>query len=311
MKKFTLIISMIYTGFSSIAQSTVGDFLDINNIKAQINADGGFGNGTSPALEAPKGSGKSTIFMGNLWIGGYDAGGQLKTAAQTYRQTGTDFFPGPIDTTGIYGAAYDSTYNRVWKINKCDIDLYFNWISGGGMGANPVSVGAMDVINSWPAYNMYGQVLAPYFDYNGNGMYDPAQGDYPLIKGDQSIFFVYNDAKGLHTESGCTHIGVEIQGMAYAYGCSNDIALYNTIFTHYKIINKSSFRLDSAFIGNWTDMDIGYAFDDYMGCDVERGAYYGYNGTTVDGSGQNSAYGANPPAQAVVFLQGPYANPDG
>ena len=35
-----------------------------------------------------------------------------------------------------------------------------------------------------------------------------------------------------------------------------------------------------------TDIDPGYANDDYLGCDPERGMYDGYNGTPVDGTGQ-------------------------
>ena len=101
--------------------------------------------------------------------------------------------------------------------------------------------------------------------------------------------------------------------MAYAFNCTNDSALYNTIFTNYKIINKSSFHIDSTFIGNWADFDIGAFGDDYIGCDVSRGAMYAYNGDLIDGPSGNGEliYGANPPAQAVVFLRGPFANADG
>jgi hypothetical protein len=144
-------------------------------------------------------------------------------------------------------------------------------------------------------------------------MYEPATGEVPVIKGDQAIFFVCNDKGGLHTESGGAALGIEIQAMAYAYKCKNDSALFNTVFTNYRIINKSSFVLDSAFIGNWTDIDIGYTGDDFIGCDVARGAYFGYGGDLIDGPspGTQLSYGVNPPAQAVVFLKGPFADPNG
>ena len=48
--------------------------------------------------EVPKGSGKNSLFAGAIWIGGKDAAGNLKVAAQTYRQSGSDFWPGPVDT---------------------------------------------------------------------------------------------------------------------------------------------------------------------------------------------------------------------
>ncbi len=321
MKKLLLSIICIANMFAANAQAIAGDYLNINNIKARVNAAGDLFSDftfTGTQFEVPKGSGKGTIYGSNLWFGGYDAGGQLHIAGQTYRQTGTDFFAGPIDTAGTYGTAYDAAWNRVWKINKCAIDTYSNWISAAApIGSNPLLSGStedtvsMEAILNWPAFNMNGQPLAPFVDANSDGVYDPAAGDVPLIKGDQAIFFVYNDARGLHTETNGAHLGLEIQGMVYAYSRPNDSALYNTVFTSYKIINKTASRLDSVFIGNWTDFDIGYYNDDYVGCDVSRAAYYGYNGTAVDGSGQTEAYGANPPAQAVVFLRGPLADANG
>jgi len=56
---------------------------------------------------------------------------------------------------------------------------------------------------------------------------------------------------------------------------------------------------------------LGYAQDDYVGCDVERGLGYCYNGKEVDGTGQSDHYGDQPPAVGVDFFQGPYLNSDG
>ena len=316
MKKLVFIIAAFTGILSANSQIINGDDLDINNVKAKINSDGSlfndYGSSFTQGFEVPKGSGRHTIFAGNLWIGGFDAGSTLKIAGQTYRQTGTDFFPGPLTSSATTVAATMAAFNKVWKLNKCDIDTYINWFYAGMPGANPTDSTAMNTILNWPAVSPSGLPLAPYFDFNGDGIYDPNGGDYPLIKGDQAIFFVYNDKGNIHTETGGTPIGIEIQGMAYAYSCANDSALYNTVFTNYKIINRSSFVLDSTFIGNWTDTEIGGAADDFVGCDVTRGAYYGYNGDLVDDPifGE-PAYGVNPPAQAVVFLSGPWADPNG
>ena len=308
MKKIILLVTTLLSFVSTHAQTLTGDYLDINNVKAGICSIGYVHD-----FETPKGSGRNTIFAGNLWIGGIDAGGALKIAGQTYCQTGTDYFPGPLTSSATTDATTMAAFNRVWKLNKCDIDTYVNWFySGSTIGTNPTDSTAMEAINTWPAFSPSGSPLAPFVDANGNGIYDPYAGDYPLIKGDQAIFFVFNDKGGVHGETGGASIGLEIQGMAYAYSCSNDSALYNTIFTNYKIINKSSFVLDSTYIGNWTDTDIGNAGDDFVGCDVTRGAYYGYNGDSIDGSFSGMpGYGANPPAQGIVFLTGPYADPNG
>ena len=99
-------------------------------------------------------------------------------------------------------------------------------------------------------------------------------------------------------------MGVQIQEMAYAFDCPTDTALFHTIFIHYDIFNYSNNDYHDVYIGVFTDFDIGYAYDDYIGCDSAKSFYYGYNGSAYDGTpgGQSGQYGAHPPAQAVVFL---------
>ncbi|MFL5764616.1 MAG: T9SS type A sorting domain-containing protein [Bacteroidia bacterium] len=312
MKKL-IVASLLLGSGAAFSQSNFAQ-LDINNIKAGVNSQGAlFWDFMNPKFEVPKGSGRSTIFASNLWFGGIDASNTLKIAGSTYRQTGNDFWPGPLDATASITPSTIAAYDRVWKLNKCDIDSYMSWFYGGELGPNPVDSVAMNTILTWPASSPSGASLAPYNDTNGNGVYDPYAGDYPVIKGDQAIFFVYNDKGGVHTETGGNAIGLEIQCMVYEYGCNTDSVLANTVFVNYKITNKSSFRLDSAFMGSWTDFDIGSATDDFVGCDVGRSTYYAFNGDSIDDSppAGEIPYGLNPPAQGVVLLTGPYADPNG
>lgn len=293
MKKFTLILLVFVASLSTKAQTIAGDYLDINNVKARVNANSYIFNdpnsGYTQQFEVPKYSGTHTIYSGQLFVGGIDASAILKTS--------TTFWPGPLSSFATTDSTTISMYNKVWKLNQCDIDAYMNWYNAGQPGPNPIDSIAMNTFVTWPTANPTGGSLAPFFDSNTNGIYDPYAGDYPLIKGDQAIFFVFNDI-GITPTPGYTRIGIEVQAMIYGYSCPNDSALYNTVFLNYNIINKSSFRIDSTFIGNWTDLDIGSASDDFIGCDVTRGTYYGYNGDLIDDNppaGQNT-YGANPPA---------------
>jgi hypothetical protein len=314
MKKIVLTAKLLVLTILANAQSTAYDELSINNIKAGVNSQGAmFWDFMNGKFEVPKGSGAVTIYANTLWIGGIDASANLRIAAQTYRQTGNDFWPGPLDSSGSTDSTTMAGYNKLWKLKQCDITAYTSWINGGMPGPSPVDSITLNTIVTWPAFGPDGGPLAPFADMNTNGTYDPSAGDYPLIKGDQAIFFVFNDKGDVHTESGGLALGLEIQCMAYAYSCPDDSSLYNTIFTNYKVINKSSSRIDSTYIGNWTDFDIGAPLDDFIGCDVSRSAYYGYNGDSADDSppaGQ-VAYGLDPPAQAVVFLAGPYSDPNG
>ena len=93
--------------------------------------------------------------------------------------------------------------------------------------------------------------------------------------------------------------------MAYGWDMPGDSAFNNTVFMNYKVFNRSQQTYFNTYLGMFTDIDIGNWLDDYIGCDVYRASYYGFNGKAIDGSGLAHEYGAHPPAQSVTFLAGP------
>jgi len=130
-----------------------------------------------------------------------------------------------------------------------------------------------------------------------------------VLKGDATVFWFLNDNGGVHTESGGMNIGLEIRVQAFAFATNDE--LNKMTFYSYEIINRGSTTLYNTFFSQWADPDLGFANDDFVGCDVNRGLGYCYNGKDIDGSGQPWAYGANPPAVGIDFFQGPYIDPDG
>ncbi len=299
--------------------------LDINNVRTTIMTGGDMWwdlvNGRYFVPKPAAGStGPSSLFAGSLWIGGYDAGGQLKAAGMTYRQTGNDFWPGPLDGSGITDATTCDLWDKHFKINRKDVETYYSWFVGGQVGANPTPVTAMDMINNWPTVGTDGQPLAPFYDMIPNGIYEPQLGEVPdfditgtrgcaaKLFGDQNMFWVFNDKGNIHSETGGQSIGIEIQAQAFAFATNDEIN--NQTFYRYRIVNKSSFRLDSTFFGVWVDADLGGAYDDYVGCDVSLGLGFCYNGDLVDDNGGTGQllYGVNPPAIGVDFFEGPYAD---
>jgi hypothetical protein len=292
------------------------NYLEINNVRARLNASGNHFFYENADYEVPKGSGKTSIFSNAFWIGGKDVQGNLHFAGERYRQgptggpagTKPDFYAGPVMDSIHYSIYQDTVWNYVWNLKKTDID--FHRLHYWEPGYAPIH----DIL-TWPGNGnvALGQAhrLAPFSDRNGDGIYDPADGDYPEIRGDQALFFIFNDDRGPHLETTGPKLRVEIHGMAYAFDMPEDSALNNTTFLNYKMYNRSQNTYDSTLLGVFTDIDLGYASDDYIGCDVERSMYFGYNGPPIDGNGQSYAYGANPPVQSVTILAGPYMDPDG
>lgn len=295
------------------------DFLDHNNIKARIQASGlQFWSGPSNSInnvyvgtyEFPKGSGKSTIFNSSLWIGGLDDVNQLHLSAERYRQTGIDYWTGPLSIEGSQ-LSIDTEiaidWQKVWKLTSEEIVYHkLHYYEDDYV--------PIDNIATWPAHGdtelNQTEYLAPFVDVDGDSTYIPLNGDYPLIRGEQCIYFIINDQRE-HTESDGLPLGLEIHGMAYEFYNNESSTLNNTVFFSYKIFNRSSLSFHDTYVGLFTDFDIGYASDDYIGCDVERGAYYGYNGNPIDGNSEPESYGDNPPAQGMVILGGPLMDANG
>lgn len=294
-------------------------YLDVNRVKAGIMNRGDMwwdvGGSGNASYEVPKGSGAHSGFAGSLWIGGLDASNQLHTSGQTYRQSGNDFWPGPLDTTN---ASIDSNtvmnYDKIWKVDYNDINTF---ITQFNLGNVPVTYTPTPDILSWPAKGTGNKSrnLAPFVDVNNNGIYDPmVGGDYPKIKGDQTLYYIFNDNFGPHAETGGLPFGIEVHSMAYAYGCStilngkNELAY--TTFYDYKIFNRSSNNYHDVSIGLWTDIDLGNYGDDYIGSSVEDNLGFGYNSDSDDESTSGPAgYGLYPPAVGTTVLKGPVAAP--
>lgn len=238
------------------------------------------------------------------------------TTAQTYRQDGVDFWPGPLDTTNasIYITTTSNQYDKMWKINQSDITAFTTNFANGNVQNNTFT--PIPEILTWPAHGTgnNSKQLAPFVDVNHNGIYDPlVGGDYPEMKGDQMIYYIFNDNLGPHQASGGNRMGLEIHATAYAYGNSATTSTYHFLdyatFYNYKIINRSNKDYNNVYITLFSDVDLGYYLDDYIGCDVQNNFGYVYNGDSFDETVSGTmGYGANPPAAGYQILNGPLAN---
>ncbi len=298
MKKILLTLTILFVVGHLPAQVITDStaYLDINQVKALIGS-GGMNFCKLPAYTAayeyPASSGHTTIFSSTLWIGG-KSNDSLYLAAERYRQNGRDYNPGPVMDTNFYTAELPN-WNKVWKINKADIDYHIAHWSDGGYTV-PASIA------NWPAMGNTAHGMnyfqAPFQDVDSDFFYNPAAGDYPLIRGDQAIYFIFNDSARGHFDSGGKCMGVEVHGMAYAYNSNPE--LQKAVFVNYLFYNRSNRTYDSLYIGNFTDVDLGYCCDDFVGCDSSLSTFYVYNGQLTD-----AQYGSNPPVQTITMLGKP------
>ena len=297
--------------------STSAD-LDINNVRTKLlNGGDMWWDLNNPKYEVPKVTDpnavrKHALFSGAIWIGGKDNGGSLKLAAMTYRQRGSDFWPGPLDTTT---ASTDpvrcKNYDRMWKVTRDDLEQF----------EESKYISQSNDIREWPAgYDRSvrtgneARYLAPFKDIDGDGLYEPENGEHPVLderrpvgdngvdkQPDMFIWWVFNDRGNIHSETQAQPIGVECQTTAFAFATNDEVN--NMTFYSTKIINRGFTTLNDCYMGQWVDADLGNYADDYVGCDVGRSLGYCYNGDDDDEG--VLGYGLNPPTVGVDYFEGP------
>jgi hypothetical protein len=287
-------------GYSALAQNKIITYtLSVNNVRAYNTAGGllfnnfGLGEGGFEAPKQPLGSGvpKTAIYASTLWLGGIDAGSNIRVAAQTYRQVGNDFQVGPINPISGQPVA-DTIFNDLWRINKADLAAAQSGVATANTKKWPVSFATSNGTHP----------LAPFNDINKNGVMDVTLGEHPIFPGDEALFFVYND-KLAHTETGSLSMGVEVKGFVYAYTSTNNEFLNNTVFVDYYITNHSNEVYKDFVASAWTDFDLGNYSDDRIGVDTARNLYYVYNGSDNDIG--ILGYGNRPPAMGVMYINQP------
>ncbi len=293
--------------FAQSGEDEIISELNINNMSAPVRIKGDLFNkyfDLRSTLKGNKATGKSIAYAGGIWIGGVE-NNQLHLAAATYRQNGIDYGNGPLTiASAVVTQASKDQFNHTWKVEERTIDdfkLNYN---------KPGYTIPMEIL-TWPAHgdsiNGFASQLAPFVDMNLNGIYEPMLGDYPQIKGQQQLFWIFNDNSAMHTESEGLPLGVEVHASAYGYVCDQtsgsdpNKAINNSTFYSYKIINRSNKTYDNFRVAFWIDSDIGYYGDDRMGSNPTEDYAYWYNGDTLDES--PDGFGTMLPAAALLMLK--------
>ena len=325
---------------AACAPATALRDIEWNNVKALIETGGSLWQdraNSSGSYEVPKGGGVSSLYAGALWMGGISPDQQLKLAALTFRQ-GNDFWTGPLTNDG--GAEIDAIecqkYDEFFVSTRSEAQLhrsYFDALQAGTADEEfPDGYATPAYFYDFPAHGLpainQDYYLGPFQDYDGDGFYDPNQGDYPWydflseidckerrredivpLYGDRNFYWIFNDKGNVHSESQGEPIGMEIRAQVFQFSTNDEVN--NMTFHNYVLINQGTQTLSDTYFGVWVDADLGNATDDYVGCDVQRGLGYAYNGNAVDlPSSDSPGYGENPPAVGIDFFEGPYQDSD-
>lgn len=275
----------------------------------------------------------ATIYAAGLWMGGVDPAGNLKLATSTYRSNNSlDYWAGPLSDQGVTEEFTCANWDRHFQVKGADIKAFLDELPT--LANNPaLALAQYKGIMGWPGKgNPYFSdawgfdlpftlaPLAPFFDADQNGIYNPLAGDYPVVQlrnkapfvPAEIVWCVFNDQGGgaVHSASQGSPIQAEVQLTVWAFNCADEPILNNTLFTSHKIINRAAERVDSFFVGMWVDFDLGCYLDDYMGSAPDLDAFFVYNQTQFDGGPSGNCQGVTtfdgiPPVQSVTLLSRP------
>jgi hypothetical protein len=326
---------------AACAPATALRNIEWNNVRALIETGGSLWQDratSSASYEVPKGGGVSSLYAGALWMGGISPDQQLKLAALTFRNRGNDYWTGPltIDGSAEIDASTCQQYDDFFVSTRSDAQLHRSYFDALKTGTSdeefPDGYSIPSYFFDYPAHGNTALnqdfYLAPFKDYDGNGFYDPSQGDYPWydfiseidcgrrlredivpLYGDRNFYWIFNDKGNVHSESQGEPIGMEIRSQTFQFSTNDEVN--NMTFHNYVLINQGTQTLGDTYFGVWVDADVGTATDDYVGCDVQRGLGYAYNGDAYDETSSSSAgYLENPPAVGIDFFEGPYQDAD-
>jgi hypothetical protein len=268
--------------------------LDINNVRAHFEQNGMlFNNSTTfnGGFEAPKDSGLHSFYAFNFWVGGIFDTVIYAHGARFLQLSDATLRFGPM-MDSIYYETENDIWDRVWNVTKADIDYHIiNFESPGYI--------LPDDIEDWPAHGdvSKGQAadLAPFVDVDNNGIYEPTSGDYPLILGDQAIYVIYN---GERSNDDKDPMGIESHVMLYSY--ADDELLDEVVYAYVKHYNRSPKTYINAYLGMFSDIDLGNTADDFGFTDVNRSTVFAENGDAVDENGYEEIL----PFQSATLLRG-------
>ncbi|MCK6618903.1 MAG: T9SS type A sorting domain-containing protein [Calditrichaceae bacterium] len=296
---------------------------NINNIAGWIRNDGYSGNNPyigNWGVWYPRGT-AGVIFQDGLVWGGKvtqshwpQPQGSYRVGGQTYRigtlpghiiQAGTPTTP-PVSSNP--NNAYIYRIRADWQnLTVNDPEVIQDAAELNNVDTSQVTPAMAQAVlddYEWAWNNWPGDLGAPFYDLNGNNQWDPGTDEPGLADADQVIWFVCNDLNpGLTTNLyGSQPIGLELQVAMWGYH-QPGTTIGQASFRRYRLINKSGFPIDSMFIAQWSDSDIGYFGDDFGGCDSLTILGYAYNGNPEDTEFQQ--FGLPPAAVGYALLQGP------
>lgn len=216
----------------------------------------------------------SLAYNAGFWFGGLDEAGELYVATAFYA------LPNP-----------SSESDKVWYVTAGEVLSHIEDFEDNGVVDDP-----SPAVFSWPGkgnpfFSEYndGIELAPdtfspdFFDQNGDGIYNPAEGDYPAmsVRGCNNTYIPtqlgWSPIQQNRILQGDTVTALQGGLSLYTISCDGDHPLNDVVYARYKLENVSPSSYQDAYLGVVADPDIGCHENDYVGSFPDRLTAFAYD----------------------------------
>lgn len=256
-----------------------------------------------PGLEVPKGDSVHAVYSASPWLLGAQ-NGLWHASINSYHELpgaeDTAYWAGPQDAT-VRDAAFFRRYHQVWLVDQAMIDHHAaHW--------NDEGYSTPYMIASWPgngnSANGEPERLAPFQDTDADGLYEPQDGEHPLIRGHRAAYWMVHGEQNVRNNM--PPMEFDLHAMVYNYDAPADPDRHNATFFNLQFVNRSAAAYDSVRFALFADMDIGGGFDDLTQCDTTRNLWMTYNSDDDDRDTMSfNGYGVQPPAAGFKLLNHP------
>ena len=252
-------------------------------------------------------------FQTGVWVGALGAGGTPLVGVTNFYPS----FPEPFSITQVVPFTTCGLFEQPWVVSGAAITEHLTELAANGapLEERPALYGYpgrdnphFEGVNGFalPAATD----LAPFFDADGNNVYDPDQGDYPLPRDVAAGAIPAELVWSIFSRQTLTNGTVNAQPpllvrrTVFAYACADDPLLNATVFTQRTLSHFGTEALDSLYIAAFTDFELGCFSDDYSGSVPALHTVYNYNRDTVDAD-CGTAFQRPVPVVAATLLDRP------
>jgi hypothetical protein len=237
-----------------------------------------------------------------IWIGGYDLDSiQRLAASQIYNQNNRDFYQGPINgfTQEVYYDNYCFLEKTIWTFSGSKIKYLKERFQNlllleSDIPSDFWSYPAKG--NSWYE-NEFGfelmEEIAPFWDRNNDGKYNPMDGDLPIPLKENNNFYPYqfsytviNDLADAHQVTQVHKGHFQIQIINFVLDPDLSETLGNSIFSRVIYENKGPHTFRNAKISIAGDRSTSCS-NSYFGSSPSNNSYFNYDKQVIDNENCN------------------------